>query len=219
MAVVRLSHAARPRLCSPAGPLRLCRMKQDGEDVQPANESAGTLRILAASSGDWPMDGGKNSIYAPSPFSHSHLPIRLSPGARRPPRCERDEQTLSEQASWRALSRESSPHGKANGVLKRASHCSNPPFRLAIGIWIISDGSGPSRIRDRADRADRASLPGRIRSPDHNDKVLHNDKVHRYSTDHDVGSVMGCRDQQAILHCFCSRCARAAVVRPLFAES
>jgi hypothetical protein len=99
MAVVRLSRAARPRLCSPAGPLRLCRMKQDGEDVQPANESAGTLRILAASCGDWAVDGGKNSIYAPSPFSHSHLPIRLSPGARRPPRCERDEQTLSEQAS------------------------------------------------------------------------------------------------------------------------
>jgi hypothetical protein len=139
---------------------------------------------------------------------HSRTPICQSGPVwgRRPPRCERDEQTLSERWLSMALdvSRESSRRGQWS-VAEGLALLNPPPFRLAIGI--ISDGSGPSRIRDGA------TLTGRIRSPHYNDKV------HRYSTDHDVGSVMGCRDLQAILHCCCSRCARAAVVRPLFAES
>lgn len=196
----------------PSGPLRFCRMERDGEDVQPANGSAGTLRILAASSGDWTVDGGKNSIYAPRPFSHSHLPIRPSLGPTtasvRTGRADPERAMALDGSRWLSMSldvsRESSRRGQWS-VAEGLALSNPPPFRLAIGI--ISDGSGPSRIRDGA------TLTGRIRSPHYNDKV------HRYSTDHDVGSVMGCRDLQAILHCCCSRSARAAVVRPLFAES
>jgi hypothetical protein len=142
---------------------------------------------------------------------HSRTPICQSGPVwgRRPPRCERDEQTLSSR--WLSMALDGSRY-LSQILTARPMECCRgprtaqpPPFRLAIGI--ISDGSGPSRIRDRA------TLTGRIRSPHYNDKV------HRYSTDHDVGSVMGFRDLQAILHCCCSRCARAAVVRPLFAES
>jgi hypothetical protein len=189
----------------PSGPLRLCRMERDGEDVQPANGSAGTLRILAASSGDWTVDGGKNSIYAPRPFSHSHLPIRPSLGPTtasvRTGRADPERAMALDGSRYLSQILTARPMECCRGPRTAQP----PPFRLAIRI--ISDGSGPSRIRDRA------TLTGRIRSPHYNDKV------HRYSTDHDVGSVMGFRDLQAILHCCCSRCARAAVVRPLFAES
>jgi hypothetical protein len=200
----------------PSRPLKLCRMKQDGEDVQPANESAGTLRILAASSGDWTVDGGKNSIYAPSPFSHSHLPIPLSPGARRPPRCERDEQTLSEQAS--SVSQILTSRQGQWCVEEGLALLKPPPFALPLEFG--SSAMGAARVESGTARTERKEH----RSPAVSAAVQttttrYIDKVHRYSTDHDVGSVMGCRDQQAIPHCFCSRCARAAVVRPLFAES
>jgi hypothetical protein len=115
----------------PSGPLRLCRMERDGEDVQPANGSAGTLRILAASSGDWTVDGGKNSIYAPRPFSHSHLPIRPSLGPTtasvRTGRADPELSMALDGSRWLSISL-ANPHGEANGVLQRASHCSTPPL-------------------------------------------------------------------------------------------
>jgi hypothetical protein len=130
-------------------PLTARRLKQAREDVQPANERAGTPSILAASAGDWLVDGGKNSIYAPTPFSHSHLPILLSPA--------------SATASVRTgrvdpeggISLESSRRGQwcVQDGLEQLEN----PFRLAIAI--INDGSGPGRIRDGV------SLTGHIRSP------------------------------------------------------
>ena len=78
-------------------------------------------------------------------------------------------------------------------------------------MGIISDGSGPSRIRGGA------SLTGRIRGSAPQGKVPH-ERVRRARliTMLDRGWHVVIYKQRDIRHCSC--CSRAAVVRPLFAE-